>query len=75
MDVLEPNDSQLETGHHLREHTEKWRANVGGPENITTQVRAVLDYISNIGLDLSIFLDVVCWGNNHLVADSKVRYK
>lgn len=75
MDVLEPDDSKLETGCHLKEHTERQRADARGPENIAAQVRAVLDYISNVGLDLSIFLDTVCWGNDHLVADGKARYE
>jgi hypothetical protein len=75
MDDPELDDGQLETGHHLRELTDRRRADAGGPENIAARVRKILDYISKVGLDLPIFLDAVCWGNNHLAVDGKAKYE
>ena len=75
MNDPEADDSHLEMGHHLRECTERRGANAGGPENIASRVRAVLDHIGNVGLDLPIFLDAVCWGNTHLIANSRARYE
>ena len=68
-------DSQLEVGHNLREHTERRRANAGGPEIIASWVEAILKYISNVSLDLPIFLDAVCWGNDHLTAHGRAKYE
>lgn len=75
MDDAELNNTQPETGHDLREHTEGRRADAGGPEIVASQVKSILEYIDNVGLDLTIFLDAVCWGNDCLVADGKVKYE
>jgi hypothetical protein len=48
---------------------------VGGPENIAVRVRAIPKFIDKTGLDLPIFLDAVCWGNEVVVADGKARYE
>lgn len=75
MDDPSLDNHQAETGHDLREHTERRRASAGGPEVIASRVRAVLEYIDNIGLDLPILLDAVCWGNDHLAAHGKAKYE
>lgn len=75
MDNPGPSDSQQKTGKNLREHTKRRREDVGSPEKIAALVQQVLRYISDVGLDFAIFLNVVFWGNDHLVADSKAKYK
>ena len=75
MDDVELNESQPGIGRNLRERTENRRASAGGPGNIATRVRAVLQFIDDVGLDLPIFLDAVCWGNELVVADGKARYE
>lgn len=75
MDDPEADDNHTEPGHHLRERTEKRRAAAGGPKAIATRVSQVLEYISGVGLDLPIFLDAVCWGNDDLLADGKAKYE
>jgi len=75
MDDTRLDDGHPEVGDNLRKRTGIRRAEAGGPEGIAARVRMVLDRIDEVGLDLPIFLDAVCWGNGQLVADGKVKYE
>ena len=74
-DVQEIVEDQPEVGCKIREHTVRLRVEAGDPKNIATRVRSVLDRIETVGLDLSIFLDAVCWGNEHLIVDGRAKYQ
>jgi len=63
-------EDQTEVGCKIREHTARLRVEAGNQKNIATRVRSVLDRIETVGLDLLIFLDAVCWGNEHLIVDN-----
>jgi hypothetical protein len=63
------------TGRALKNCTESRRGEAGGPEAVASRVRAVLERIGEVGLDLPIFLDAVCWGNEYLVTDGRAKYE
>jgi hypothetical protein len=60
-----PEPGQRKMGKNLREHTRRRREDIGNPEKVAALVQQVLGYISDVGLDLAIFLDAVFWGNDH----------
>ena len=70
-----PEPGQQRTGKYLREHTKRRREDIGSPEKVAALVQQVLGHISDVGLDLAIFLNAVFWGNDHLVADNKAKYE
>ena len=67
-----PNEGQPET--RLREHTEDRRDDTA-IDKVAALTRRVLDYMSDAGLDLPIFLDAVFWGNDRLATDGKTKYQ
>ena len=69
-----PNEGQPETGQRLREHTEE-RGDDTAIDQVAALTRRVLDYMSDAGLDLPIFLDAVFWGNDRLATDGKTKYQ
>ena len=71
----ELNDGWPEMGHGYREQTRRRKEVIGGPETIASAVNVVLEYLEKVGLDLPMFLDAVCWGNDHLVADGRAKYQ
>ena len=75
MDDTGFDNRRSEVGDNLRKRTGKRRADAGGPEGIAARVRVVLDRIDEVGLDLPIFLDAVCWGNGQLVVDGKAKHE
>lgn len=72
-DMEEIADNQPEVGYKIRERTARLRVEAGDMKNIAIRVRSILDHIETVGLDLPIFLDAVCWGNGHLVANGRAK--
>ena len=71
----ELNDGWPEMGRSYREQTRRHKEVIRGLETITSVVGAVLEYFEKVGLDLLIFLDAICWGNDHLVLNGRARYQ
>ncbi|KAF9791033.1 hypothetical protein BJ322DRAFT_1000129 [Thelephora terrestris] len=70
-DIEETTENQPEVGHKIREHTARFRVAAGDSKAIAIRVGSILDHIETVGLDLPIFLDAVCWGNENLLVHMK----
>ncbi|KAF9781866.1 hypothetical protein BJ322DRAFT_1023184 [Thelephora terrestris] len=70
-DIEETAENQPEVGHKIRERTERFRVAAGDSKAIAIRVGSILDHIETVGLDLPIFLDAVCWGNENLLVHGK----
>jgi len=78
-DTSDSNHSEMDmdsyTGHNPFTSPLPFRSGLGQSEDdIYKKVKVVLDCMKREGLDLPIFLDAICWGNEKCIVDNQVRF-